>query len=437
MVAVGATLDPVAGTARVISSATSAHVRHIRAGQDRVAVCQVDGARWATVEGVAVVRDDPAVGGRGRTAVRGPLPDAAAQPAAGGHRDHRDPGARLQPLHSHQYSRSASVPAVSSFEADPQVPGSGRFAGPAGVARGRAGRARRATRLRRDPHPAATGSGALVGAWCFLDAYGPHDLAGSPGMRVGPHPHTGLQTVTWLVAGEVLHRDTLGTVQEIRPGQLNLMTAGRGIAHAEETPRAHGPVLHGVQLWVALPHADRDMPPAFAHHADLPVVADGGLDRDRPDGLAGRRGLARRLLHAAARRRGHAGRRHRRLSCRCSPISSMRCWRSTARPPWTARRSKPGPLLYLGPGRRSLRLAAGAPARLLLLGGEPFEERLVMWWNFVARDHDEIVAMRADWVDGTPRFGTVHGYDGPPLPAPPMPITRLVPRGRIALSRSA
>ncbi len=117
----------------------------------------------------------------------------------------------------------------------------------------------------------------MVGAWCFLDAYGPHDIAGSAGMRVGPHPHTGLQTVTWLVAGEVLHRDTLGTVQEIRPGQLNLMTAGHGIAHAEETPREHSAVLQGVQLWVALPHADRDMPPAFAHHADLPVFADGGL----------------------------------------------------------------------------------------------------------------------------------------------------------------
>ena len=117
----------------------------------------------------------------------------------------------------------------------------------------------------------------MVGAWCFLDAYGPHDLAASPGMRIGPHPHTGLQTVTWLLAGEILHRDSLGSVQEIRPGQLNLMTAGRGIAHSEETPARHSGVLHGVQLWVALPDADRDGPPAFDHHAALPVVADGGL----------------------------------------------------------------------------------------------------------------------------------------------------------------
>ncbi len=92
---------------------------------------------------------------------------------------------------------------------------------------------------------------------------------------------------------------------------------------------------------------------------------------------------------------------------------------------------EPGPLLYLGEGRSSVRLATGPGARVLLLGGEPFEERLVMWWNFVARDHDEIVQMRADWVDGTPRFGEVRGYDGPAIPAPPMPLTRLVPRGRV------
>ena len=117
----------------------------------------------------------------------------------------------------------------------------------------------------------------MVGAWCFLDAYGPEDLAGTPGMRVGPHPHIGLQTVSWLVAGEILHRDSLGSRQLIRPGQLNLMTAGRGISHSEQTPAEHSGVLQGVQLWVALPETARTRPPAFAHHADLPVCAFGGL----------------------------------------------------------------------------------------------------------------------------------------------------------------
>jgi quercetin 2,3-dioxygenase len=269
-----------------------------------------------------------------------------------------------------------------------------------------------------------------VGAWCFLDAYGPHDLAGSDGMRVGPHPHTGLQTVTWLVAGEVLHRDSLGHRQEIRPGQLNIMTAGRGISHAEETPREHSPTLQGVQLWVALPHAVRDMAPAFASFADLPVVTAAGL---RATVLIGE------LAGAASPAPAHTPLVGAEITLDPGADSTL-----PLRPDFEYAvlaldgaatvddaTLKPGPLLYLGAGRSSVRLATGSAARVLLLGGEPFEERLVMWWNFVARDHDEIVQMRADWVDATPRFGTVHGYDGPALPAPPMPITRLVPRGRV------
>nr|WP_275410842.1 pirin family protein [Actinoplanes rishiriensis] len=268
----------------------------------------------------------------------------------------------------------------------------------------------------------------MVGAWCFLDAYGPHDLADADGMRVGPHPHTGLQTVTWLVGGEVLHRDSLGNRQEIRPGQLNLMTAGRGISHSEETPRSHSRVLHGVQLWVALPHAQRDMPPAFAHHADLPVVAEAGLSATVLMGtLAGATSPATThtpLVGAEIRLTAEA-------TLPINPDFEYAALALDGAATVDGATLKPGPLLYLGAGRDTLRLGTDAPARLLLLGGEPFEERLVMWWNFVARDHDEIVAMRADWADATPRFGSVHGYDGPPLPAPPMPITRLVPRGRV------
>jgi redox-sensitive bicupin YhaK (pirin superfamily) len=270
----------------------------------------------------------------------------------------------------------------------------------------------------------------MVGAWCFLDAYGPHDLGDSPGMRVGPHPHTGLQTVTWLVAGEVLHRDSLGNLQEIRPGQLNLMTAGRGISHAEETPLTHSAVLHGVQLWVALPHADRDMPPAFAHHADLPVATFGDMTATVLMGTLG---------EATSPARTHTPLVGAELALAAGASATI-----PLRPDFEYAALaldgaatvddatlKPGPLLYLGSGRSSLRLATSSPSRVLLLGGEPFAERLVMWWNFVARDHDEIVQMRLDWESHTPRFGEVHGYDGPPLPAPPMPLTRLVPRGRV------
>jgi len=270
----------------------------------------------------------------------------------------------------------------------------------------------------------------LVGAWCFLDAYGPHELGDSAGMRVGPHPHTGLQTVTWLVAGEILHRDTLGSRQEIRPGQLNLMTAGRGIAHSEETPRENSGLLHGVQLWVALPHADRDMPPAFAHHADLPVVAFGDVTATVLMGTLG---------DAASPARVHTPLVGAELTLPAGASAAIPLKTGfeyavltlDGAPSVDDATLKPGPLLYLGSGRSRVRLATESPAKVLLLGGEPFEERLVMWWNFVARDHDEIVQMRADWESHTPRFGEVRGYDGPPLPAPPMPLTRLVPRGRV------
>ncbi|GAA3341484.1 pirin family protein [Amorphoplanes nipponensis] len=271
----------------------------------------------------------------------------------------------------------------------------------------------------------------MVGAWCFLDAYGPHRLAGSPGMRVGPHPHIGLQTVSWLVAGEILHRDSLGHRQEIRPGQLNLMTAGRGISHSEETPARHGDVLQGVQLWVALPEADRAVPPAFAHHADLPVLTDGGLTATVLMGeLAGAASPARchtPLLGAEVT-----------LAAGCRATLPLRPDFEYAALVVDGAAAvadvpvKPGPLLYLGEGRAELRLEAGPDTRLMLLGGAPFTERIVMWWNFVGRDHEEIVAARQGWENraaGGP-FGTVRGYDGPDIPAPPMPITRLVARGR-------
>src|SRR5215472_12210218 len=117
-----------------------------------------------------------------------------------------------------------------------------------------------------------------VGAWCFVDHYGPMSVDGVTGMAVPPHPHIGLQTVTWLIAGDVLHRDSLGREQMIRPGQLNLMTAGRGIAHAEESPAEHDPQLHGVQLWVALPESSRFADPGFEHHAELPFSRVNGID---------------------------------------------------------------------------------------------------------------------------------------------------------------
>src|SRR5262245_7324160 len=224
----------------------------------------------------------------------------------------------------------------------------------------------------------------MIGAWCFVDQYGPHDTTSGPGMRVPPHPHTGLQTVSWLVRGEVLHQDSLGSVALIRPGQLNLMTAGRGIAHSEASPDDRSPVLQGVQLWVALPDPYRQIDPAFAHHPDLPVVAGGGMTVTILMGeLAGAVSPARTcgpLVGAEVALTGGG-----RLALRQDFEHGALVLDGAAEVDGVA--LGPGTLLYLGQGRTELALRG--EGRVLLLGGEPFQERIIMWWNFVGRTHDE------------------------------------------------
>jgi redox-sensitive bicupin YhaK (pirin superfamily) len=268
----------------------------------------------------------------------------------------------------------------------------------------------------------------MVGAWCFVDAYGPEDIGGRPGMRVPPHPHTGLQTVSWLVRGEVAHLDSLGSQQLIRPGQLNLMTAGRGISHAEDSPPDHSRYLHGVQLWVALTDRHREVDPHFEHHAELPVRRDPGVSvtvfMGELDGTASTARLYSPLVGAEARLDADVD-----TLLPLRPDFEYAVLALEGSVDVDAVALAPGPLLYLGTGRSHLSLRTGRPGRVLLLGGEPFDEQLVMWWNFVGRSHEEIVQAREDWMSGT-RFGTVDGYDGAPLPAPALPNIVLKPRGR-------
>jgi quercetin 2,3-dioxygenase len=270
---------------------------------------------------------------------------------------------------------------------------------------------------------------SLIGAWCFADTYGPVHLGpDDEGMRVPPHPHTGLQTVTWLVDGDVLHRDSLGNTRLVRPGQLNLMTAGRGIAHAEESPSGRPPRLHGAQLWVALPEADRDVAAHFEHHPDLPRRVEAGVTvtfiAGELDGVASPARTYTPLFGAEVAFEVAGA-----TAVSLDPDHEYGAL-TLAGPAEVDGLPLPhGPLLYLGRGRTALDLRADGPARVLLLGGEPFDDPIVMWWNFVGRDHDAIVAAREDWSAGR-RFGEVHGYDGGPLPAPALPTTRLLPRGR-------
>ncbi|MCA2184394.1 pirin family protein [Nonomuraea cavernae] len=254
----------------------------------------------------------------------------------------------------------------------------------------------------------------MIGAWCFVDAYGPEVAA----MRVPPHPHTGLQTVSWLVAGEVLHRDSLGSLQPIRPGQLNLMTAGRGISHSEESGEA---VLHGVQLWVALPAEHRHVVPAFEHHPALPALTGPGFDASVIMGsFGGVTSPATAYSPLAGAEITVAGDAE--LPLDPAFEHGVLLLDGVVEP------LEAGPLRYLPPGRASLRVRGGG--RILLIGGEPFGEEIVMWWNFVGRTHDEIAGFRKEWMEGD-GFGTVTGFDGEPLPAPMMPGTRLRPRGRV------
>ncbi len=264
----------------------------------------------------------------------------------------------------------------------------------------------------------------MVGAWCFFDHFGPENIADTPGMQVPPHPHCGLQTVTWLVRGQVLHRDSLGTVATIRPGQLNLMTAGFGIAHSEQSPADHTPVMHGLQLWIALPATVTGS--RFEHHAGLPRVEFGGASVmvavGAFGGVTSPAEVHSPLVGAEITVVGRS-----RLPLRGDweyAVVSIDGAVSAAGAP-----VEPGALLYLGVDRDSLDI--DGTGRVFLIGGEPFAEELVMWWNFVGRSHEEIVAARQAWMSPDPsRFGEVHGYPGDRLPAPEMPTTRLKPRDR-------
>jgi quercetin 2,3-dioxygenase len=261
-----------------------------------------------------------------------------------------------------------------------------------------------------------------VGAWCFVDHYGPMSVDGLAGMQVPPHPHIGLQTVTWLLRGDVLHRDSLGSEQMIRPGQLNLMTAGRGIAHAEESPAERDPQLHGVQLWVALPDASRQADPAFEHHAELPAARVGGFAITVFVGeLAGARSPATAfspIVGAELAADGPA-----RASLPLDPAFEHVVFVADGAAEVGDVRLQPGRLLYLAPGREQASVAAAGDSRLLLLGGVPLGEPLLMWWNFVARTPEEITAAAAAWR--ADRFGTVGGYRGERLAAPPLDAIHL------------
>ena len=237
-----------------------------------------------------------------------------------------------------------------------------------------------------------------VGAWCFADHFGPAAVTENAGMDVGPHPHMGLHTVTWLVEGQLLHRDSLGSEQVIRPGQLNLMTAGAGIAHAEEATGQHLGTLQGIQLWVAQPEATRHGAAAFEHHGALPQVeVAGGVATVLIGELGGARSTARADTPL---------------------IGAELLLLSDTTVPLQAGFEHALVVLEGAVAVDGVALEVREPARVMLLGGEPFESPILMWWNYVARSRDEIDAAHASWSQQDDRFGRVRSRL-PLIPAAP------------------
>ncbi|WP_334149274.1 pirin family protein [Microbacterium sp.] len=270
-----------------------------------------------------------------------------------------------------------------------------------------------------------------IGAWCFLDRFGPADTR----MRVEPHPHIGLQTVTWPLVGEIRHRDSLGSDADLRRGQLNLMTAGNGISHSEYSIGDEPIPLDALQFWVVLPESARHGEAGFERHTDLPtltVTAVAGTDAEATVVLgefAGVRSPA--TVHTP-------------IVGAEIVLAAGSTVRLPLRPEWehalmlvdgdgdvvvAEHLLDRNGLLYLGDSRDEVEVSTTEGALLFVLGGEPFEDEIVMWWNFAGRTHEEIVAAREEWEAESARFGTVDGHDVR-IPAPPLPPVRLMPRSR-------
>ncbi|MER6073316.1 pirin family protein [Streptomyces sp. NPDC001817] len=267
----------------------------------------------------------------------------------------------------------------------------------------------------------------LIGAWCFADHYGPDDVSVTGGMNVAPHPHTGLQTVSWLFTGEIEHRDSMGNHALVRPGELNLMTGGYGISHSEvSTPRTT--VLHGVQLWVALPQEHRSTGRDFQHYAPEPVLTDGAETRVFLGSLAGSVSPVTTftpLLGAEILLRPRAT-----LTLAVDPDFEHGLLVDQGEVRLAGTSVGASELGYLPPGLDTLTLTnqSDGIARTVLLGGTPFEEEIVMWWNFIGRSHEDIAKAREDWQNSSDRFGAVEGYPGDRLPAPALPNAVITPR---------
>lgn len=268
-----------------------------------------------------------------------------------------------------------------------------------------------------------------IGAWCFLDRFGPADTR----MRVEPHPHIGLQTVTWPLIGEIRHRDSVGSDADLRRGQLNLMTAGNGISHSEYSIGDDPIPLDALQFWVVLPESARHGAPAFERHTELPEItlraaegADAGVTvvLGELDGVRSPATVHTPIVGAELALTGAS-----RVEVPLRPDWEHAVMLVDGDATIDGHPLARGDMIYLGDARERVEVASAGGATVFLIGGEPFEDEIVLWWNFAGRSHDEIARARTDWEAASDRFGTVAGHDVR-IPAPPLPDVRLLPRSR-------
>lgn len=270
----------------------------------------------------------------------------------------------------------------------------------------------------------------MIGAWCFVDHYGPEETA----MDVAPHPHTGLQTVSWLFEGTIMHHDSADNHVVVAPGEVNLMTAGAGICHSE-TSTTDTTILHGVQLWTALPDAARHTTRRFDHFAPPITPIAGGELLVFLGALAGATSPVPTfspLLGAELRVFAHQT-----VTLTLDPSFEHGVLVDDGLITINGQSVARTELLFSPVGETQLRITNSGDhtARLIVIGGTPFEEEIVMWWNFIGRSSDEIKHYRAEWEAGSERFGTTRGYIArnpvgkARIPAPQLPPVELKPRG--------
>lgn len=259
----------------------------------------------------------------------------------------------------------------------------------------------------------------LIGAWCFLDHAGPVTFPQGEGLDVGPHPHIGLQTFTWMIEGTMMHSDSLGTQQLIRPKQVNLMTAGHGISHTEVAPETETH-MHAAQLWIALPDDKLNIEPRFDHYPELPVVEKDQieftvlvgefLDTQSPV-----------VVHSALLGVDLTAKETTTTRIVLNPAFEYGFMALEGGAVVNGHELNEDNMVVLEPGLLEIDIELHGGSRILLLGGEPFESPILLWWNFVGRTQEELYQAREQWINQDERFGHIPDYEGPRLEAPTFP----------------